>query len=153
MYKRQRYIISTLNPYARPWIHTNERGAKEERTIYITFSDGYPLSESQLLNFFNRYIHRCIFLFLYVYSFKIGIKVLFYMRFFNYQVYCVSNRVFGLCVESVYIHYYEPYLEKPPLFGKIVFYRRSTVWLVLQFQEEARYIINRRCLWCKKYIS
>ena len=43
----------TLNPNARPWIPWREQGFEEERTIYITFSRGSPITKKQIYSYFT----------------------------------------------------------------------------------------------------
>jgi hypothetical protein len=42
-----------LNPFAKEWNLATERAPEEERCLFLTFSNGYPLTENQLVNFFN----------------------------------------------------------------------------------------------------
>ena len=45
---------TNLNPFAKEWNPTTERAPEEERCLFLTFSNGYPLTENQLINFFNQ---------------------------------------------------------------------------------------------------
>lgn len=45
---------SNLNPSAKEWNPINERLPEEDRCLFLTFSNGYPLTENQIINFFSR---------------------------------------------------------------------------------------------------
>lgn len=47
---------SKLNPDAKEWNPLIERTPEEDRTLFLTFSKGYPLSEDQIIRFFNEYM-------------------------------------------------------------------------------------------------
>ena len=47
-------IRTNLNPFAKEWSPATERAPEEERCLFLTFSNGYPLTENQLINFFNQ---------------------------------------------------------------------------------------------------
>ena len=44
---------SKLNPFAKEWNPWQERAPEEDRSLFITFSNGYPLSNFQLWQFFT----------------------------------------------------------------------------------------------------
>lgn len=58
-----------LNPYAKEWNFSIERAPEEDRCLFLTFSNGYPLTENQIIRFFNKYnllscsvdLHACVF--------------------------------------------------------------------------------------------
>ncbi|KAK9758150.1 hypothetical protein RND81_01G210800 [Saponaria officinalis] len=108
---KNQFRISSLNPNAIPWDPYTERGSEEERTIFVTFSNGYPLTEREIRRFFFR--------------------------------------SFGAQVENVYIH--RPNIRAPPLFGRVVFFHRSSALMVLENRQEAHYRIGDKSIWCKKY--
>lgn len=49
---------SKLNPHAKEWNPIACRAPEEYRCLFLTFSNGYPLTETQIINFFNRYVMR-----------------------------------------------------------------------------------------------
>ncbi|KAK2650710.1 hypothetical protein Ddye_018199 [Dipteronia dyeriana] len=49
-------ISSRLNPFAREWDIWTEQTPEEERTSFLTFAYGHPLTQSQIVRFFtNKY--------------------------------------------------------------------------------------------------
>ena len=42
-----------LNPSAKEWDLWVEQATEEERGLFLTFSNGYPLTESQIKSFFT----------------------------------------------------------------------------------------------------
>ncbi|XXG45007.1 hypothetical protein AAC387_Pa02g0210 [Persea americana] len=48
-----------LNPRARPWAPEDE-ASQGDRTMFLTFSRGYPLSEAEIVEFFTRHWGDCI---------------------------------------------------------------------------------------------
>ncbi|WKA05390.1 hypothetical protein VitviT2T_023360 [Vitis vinifera] len=44
---------SKLNPFAKEWNPWQERAPEEDRSLFITFSNGYPLSNFQIWQFFT----------------------------------------------------------------------------------------------------
>jgi len=48
-------ITGSLNPNAKPWEPTVEKGTAEDRTMFITFSMGHPLKQHHISDFFTRY--------------------------------------------------------------------------------------------------
>lgn len=44
----------TLNPFAKEWDPAVERAPEEDRCLFLTFSNGYPLSDNQIVEFFNQ---------------------------------------------------------------------------------------------------
>ncbi|XP_044502378.1 uncharacterized protein LOC123223303 [Mangifera indica] len=51
---------SKLNPDAKEWNPLIERTPEEDRTLFLTFSKGYPLSEDQIIRFFNDKYGPCV---------------------------------------------------------------------------------------------
>ncbi|GMY23320.1 hypothetical protein FCV25MIE_18561 [Fagus crenata] len=47
-------VQTNLNPFAKEWNPASERAPEEERCLFLTFSNGYPLTENQLINSFNQ---------------------------------------------------------------------------------------------------
>ncbi|KAJ4727233.1 Histidine phosphatase superfamily, clade-1 [Melia azedarach] len=45
---------SSLNPSANEWSPCSERAPEEDRCLFLTFSNGYPLAESQIVSFFTK---------------------------------------------------------------------------------------------------
>ncbi|GMH10839.1 hypothetical protein Nepgr_012680 [Nepenthes gracilis] len=103
---------SVLNPSAEAWDPKIVRGEEKDRTIFITFSNGYPLSDYQIRNFFNS--------------------------------------KYGECVERIYIHRRDDPLM-PPLFGKVIFLRRSIPLMLFGDQDEVHFTVDGMSLRCKKY--
>ncbi|WCJ22973.1 hypothetical protein M5689_005029 [Euphorbia peplus] len=123
-----------LNPYAKEWNPVNERAPEEDRCLFLTFSNGFPLSESQIVRFFSR--------------------------------------KYGECVERVYVHWsnkkteirhtpasrtndrHTPANSAPPnpaLFGKVVFKTSSVPALILGGDKEAKFFVDTKPLWCKRF--
>ncbi|CAK9146209.1 unnamed protein product [Ilex paraguariensis] len=100
-------FVSKLNPFAEEWRPPSE----EDRSLYITFSNGFPLTESQIFMFFTMQ--------------------------------------FGPCLEKVYVHRTGD--NRPPQFGRIVLKRSFSPALILHGQEEVRFLILGRSLWCKRF--
>ncbi|KAJ4827624.1 hypothetical protein Tsubulata_008240 [Turnera subulata] len=104
----------TLNPAAKEWIPQKEKAAEEYRCLFLTFSNGYPISEHQITRFFNR--------------------------------------KYGVHVERVYVHWPEPRNRRvPPLFGKVVFDASSIPAIILNGKSEAKFWVDGRPLWCKRF--
>ncbi|KAM1140329.1 hypothetical protein ACFX19_041109 [Malus domestica] len=107
-------LRSNLNPFAEEWHPILNMAPEEDRCCFFTFSNGYPLTERQIINFF-------------------------------------TEQYGGWCVERVYIHRPETREEKPPLFGRIVFRSVLMTEIVLGGEEEVKFRIDRRPLWCKRF--
>ncbi|XP_022979539.1 uncharacterized protein LOC111479214 [Cucurbita maxima] len=101
-----------LNPNAKEWSPIHDSAPEEDRCLFLTFSNGYPLTEHQIVHFFTRQ--------------------------------------FGACIERVYVHYREGGKE-PPLFGKVVFVASSIPAIILEGKDEAKFCIESRTMWCKRY--
>ncbi|XP_019054121.1 PREDICTED: uncharacterized protein LOC104602219 [Nelumbo nucifera] len=50
---------SSLNPRAQPW-KPNAQVSHDDRTIFITFSRGYPVGESEIRGYFIRRFGECV---------------------------------------------------------------------------------------------
>ena len=50
-----------LNPNAKEWSPIHDSAPEEDRCLFLTFSNGYPLTEHQIVHFFTRYArtHAC----------------------------------------------------------------------------------------------
>lgn len=53
-----RSSTSTLNPMARPWEPDVGRGSTERRSMFLTFSRGFPLTTEEIMTFFTSYVLR-----------------------------------------------------------------------------------------------
>ncbi|GAB4837742.1 hypothetical protein Ancab_002611 [Ancistrocladus abbreviatus] len=49
-----------LNPNAEAWNPETTRGTVEDRTLFVTYSNGFPLKEHQIRRFFNRRYGECV---------------------------------------------------------------------------------------------
>lgn len=83
----------------------------DERTLFVTFSNGYPLTKQELQSFFMRY--------------------------------------FG-DVESVHIQTSNG--GRPPQYAYVTFCTLQTVFRVLNGTQKAKFIINGKHLWARRYI-
>jgi len=52
-------------------------------------------------------------------------------------------------VERVYVHWSDP--NKPALFGKVVFNRCSVPAIIMGRLEQAKFTVNSKPLWCKRF--
>uniref|UniRef100_A0A0A0L3N4 Uncharacterized protein n=1 Tax=Cucumis sativus TaxID=3659 RepID=A0A0A0L3N4_CUCSA len=95
-----------LNPNAKEWNPIYDCAPEEDRCLFLTFSNGFPLTENQIVTFFTR----------------------------------------------VYVHYPEGG-KQLPLFGKVVFVASSIPAIVLGGKEEAKFSIDTKTMWCKKFES
>ncbi|PON70227.1 hypothetical protein TorRG33x02_257770 [Trema orientale] len=46
--------IRLLNPYAREWDPYTNKAPEQDRCLFLTFSNGYPLNQRQIRAFFTR---------------------------------------------------------------------------------------------------
>lgn len=46
-------VKSTLNPTAEPWSPAMNQSPEDQRSMFITFSRGYPLTREEIVEFFN----------------------------------------------------------------------------------------------------
>ncbi|KAL6322331.1 hypothetical protein AAG906_007884 [Vitis piasezkii] len=53
-------VQSKLNPFAKEWNPSAERGSEEERSLFFTFSSGHPLRRSQIWRFFSEKYGDCV---------------------------------------------------------------------------------------------
>ncbi|KAG0452950.1 hypothetical protein HPP92_025614 [Vanilla planifolia] len=51
---------SVLNPMARPWSPVTEQSSDDQRSMFITFSRGYPLTREDIKDFFNTRFGPCV---------------------------------------------------------------------------------------------
>ncbi|XVE69259.1 hypothetical protein DITRI_Ditri09bG0138000 [Diplodiscus trichospermus] len=49
-----------LNPYAKAWVPTIHRAPLQDRCLFITFSNGFPLTEAEITRFFTYKYGDCI---------------------------------------------------------------------------------------------
>ncbi|KAJ6320620.1 hypothetical protein OIU77_010103 [Salix suchowensis] len=54
------YVGSKLSPSAKEWNPLTERAAEENRCLFLTFSNGYPLTEIQISRFFRMNYGSCV---------------------------------------------------------------------------------------------
>ncbi|KDP28840.1 hypothetical protein JCGZ_14611 [Jatropha curcas] len=108
-------LESKLNPFAKEWNPTLEKAPEEDRCLFLTFSNGYPLTEYQITNFFTQ--------------------------------------KYGPFVERVYVHWPNPKNGKKtsPLFGKVVFRASFIPILILNGQNEVKFWVDAKPLWCKRF--
>ncbi|KAI3807169.1 hypothetical protein L1987_23093 [Smallanthus sonchifolius] len=84
----------------------------DERTLFATFSRGYPVDEWEVREFFTR--------------------------------------LFGECIESFYMQ--EVAICEQPLFAKIVLYDTSYIHVILNGGTKAKFTINGKQVWVRKFI-
>ncbi|XP_052198332.1 uncharacterized protein LOC127805622 [Diospyros lotus] len=61
------------------------------------------------------------------------------------------NNFFGDCVESIYIQ--EVQVGEQPIFARIIFNSLSWIELILDGLEKAKFIINGKHVWMRKFVS
>ncbi|CAK9144180.1 unnamed protein product [Ilex paraguariensis] len=84
----------------------------DDRTMFVTFSKGYPVAEWAVRDFFTR--------------------------------------MFGDCIESVHMQEVKP--EEQSLYARIVFYTPSIIELVLDGMIKAKFTINGKHVWMRKFV-
>lgn len=84
----------------------------EDRTMFITFSRGYPVAESEVREFFTR--------------------------------------LFGNCIEAFYLQPVRS--DEQALYARVVFTRPSVIDLILNGVTKAKFTINGKHLWMRKYV-
>ncbi|KAF5733779.1 hypothetical protein HS088_TW16G00219 [Tripterygium wilfordii] len=84
----------------------------DDRTIFLTFSKGYPISENEVKDFFTGMI--------------------------------------GDCIESIYMQ--EVSVGEQPLYAKLVVQSQSVIEAVLDGRTKAKFSINGKHLWARKYV-
>ncbi|OAY71577.1 uncharacterized protein LOC109714668 [Ananas comosus] len=52
--------LSVLNPMARPWAPGLNHSPEDQRSMFITFSRGYPISREDIAEFFNSRYGPCV---------------------------------------------------------------------------------------------
>ncbi|KAL5794951.1 hypothetical protein ACOSP7_003545 [Xanthoceras sorbifolium] len=53
-------VPKRLNPFARAWNIATDLSPEEDRCLFLTFSNGHPLSESQIISFFQHNFGPCV---------------------------------------------------------------------------------------------
>lgn len=87
--------------------------AAENRTLFVTFSKGYPVTEAEVREFFTK--------------------------------------LFGECIESFYMQPVMP--PEQALYARVVFCKPDIIDLVLNGLQKAKYTINGKHLWMRKFIA
>ncbi|KAG9452949.1 hypothetical protein H6P81_005853 [Aristolochia fimbriata] len=54
------HLISRLNPMAEPWSPNLARNSEDHRSMFLTFSRGYPLRREEVLRFFTSRWGNCV---------------------------------------------------------------------------------------------
>nr|XP_011460710.1 PREDICTED: uncharacterized protein LOC105350410 [Fragaria vesca subsp. vesca] len=85
----------------------------EDRTMFVTFSKGYPVHESEVIQFFTR--------------------------------------VYGDCIESLKMQEVQPIQQA--LYATIVFYSANTVEAILSGMKKAKFTINGKHVWVRKFVA
>lgn len=85
----------------------------ENRTLFVTFSKGYPVTEAEVREFFTK--------------------------------------LFGECIESFYMQPVMP--PEQALYARVVFCKPDIIDLVLNGLQKAKYTINGKHLWMRKFIA
>ncbi|TQD85409.1 hypothetical protein C1H46_029039 [Malus baccata] len=93
-------------------LQRNEATPPHDRTMFVTFSKGYPVQESEVRQFF---------------------KI-----------------TFGARIESVQMQEVQPYEQ--PLFAIIVFHSSATIEAILNGMGKAKFTINGKHVWVRKYM-
>nr|XP_029120153.1 uncharacterized protein LOC105043873 [Elaeis guineensis] len=95
-----------------PWSPETDHTPEEQRSMFITFSMGYPIAREDIRDFFNtRY---------------------------------------GPCVETVMIE--KASARQRPMYGRLVFRSASTIAVVLNGQQTAKFVIKGKHLWARIYL-
>ncbi|KAK1367543.1 RNA-binding protein Musashi Rbp6 like [Heracleum sosnowskyi] len=85
----------------------------DERTMFVTFSKGYPVAEREVREFFTK--------------------------------------IFGDCIESFYMQQVRN-IEEQALFARIVFFRANVIHMILNGHPKAKFTINGKHVWMRKFI-
>ncbi|XP_031253902.1 uncharacterized protein LOC116111881 [Pistacia vera] len=85
---------------------------QDERTIFLTFSKGYPISKNEIKDFFTRN--------------------------------------FGECIETICMQ--EAAAVEQPLYARLVVYSASVMEVVLDGQSKAKFSINGKHVWARKFV-
>ncbi|XAR67196.1 hypothetical protein NMG60_11013670 [Bertholletia excelsa] len=97
----------------RPLVMTRSKEVPpDDRTMFVTFSKGYPVAEREIREFFMR--------------------------------------AFGDCVEDIHMQEVGP--AEQALFARIVFYSPSSIQMVLNGMEKAKFTINGKHVWMRKFV-
>ncbi|XP_021901973.1 uncharacterized protein LOC110817650 [Carica papaya] len=84
----------------------------EDRTMFLTFSKGYPVSEKEVRDFFAK--------------------------------------SYGDCIESLYMQEVRP--NEQSLFARLVFRTPSTIGFILSGMTKAKFTINGKHVWARKFV-
>lgn len=90
----------------------SEQVPAEDRTMFVTFSKGYPVYEWEVREFINR--------------------------------------AYGDCIESVQMQEMPP--NEQALFARIVFHSASTIEVILDGMSKAKFTINGKHVWVRKFV-
>ncbi|GFP79475.1 hypothetical protein PHJA_000091000 [Phtheirospermum japonicum] len=85
---------------------------RSARTMFVTFSKGYPVAEAEVREFFTR--------------------------------------LFGNCIESLYMQEVEP--DEQALYARIVFVKPSYIQFILNGQGKAKFSINGKHVWMRQFV-
>ncbi|XP_031267907.1 uncharacterized protein LOC116126353 isoform X3 [Pistacia vera] len=99
------------NEMVQSWTQQNEVPA-DDRTMFVTFSKGYPVLEREVREFFIR--------------------------------------AYGDCIES--LHMQEVQSTEQSLFARIVFHSASSINVILNGLGKAKFTINGKHVWARKFI-
>lgn len=92
---------------------SSSSAAAENRTLFVTFSKGYPVTEAEVREFFTK--------------------------------------LFGECIESFHMQPVTP--PEQALYARVVFCKPDIIDLVLNGLQKAKYTINGKHLWMRKFIA
>ncbi|XVF88895.1 hypothetical protein PTKIN_Ptkin19aG0087300 [Pterospermum kingtungense] len=95
-----------------PWPQHNEVHP-DDRTMFVTFSKGYPVYEWEVREFFTR--------------------------------------AYGDCIESLHMQEVMPYEQS--LFARIVFHSPAAIEMILNGTSKAKFTINGKHVWARKFVS
>ncbi|TVU13847.1 hypothetical protein EJB05_37278, partial [Eragrostis curvula] len=119
--------------------------AEEEedgRSLFITFSKGFPLTREEIIDFFTQYWH-----------FKRKIHPVRKEKRKIQDVTrhgCAHRRWDADCVARVMMEKTPP--GEPPTYGRIVFHRAESAAAVLGGRPLVKLVVNGRHLWARKYV-
>ncbi|KAL3623596.1 hypothetical protein CASFOL_032412 [Castilleja foliolosa] len=89
-----------------------EAETRSARTMFVTFSKGYPVAEAEVREFFTR--------------------------------------LFGNCIESLYMQEVEP--DEQALYARIVFVKPSYIQFILNGEGKAKFSINGKHVWMRQFV-
>uniref|UniRef100_R7W065 RRM domain-containing protein n=1 Tax=Aegilops tauschii TaxID=37682 RepID=R7W065_AEGTA len=107
----------------------------DERTLFVTFSNGYPLTKDELHDFFMRYAYR--FRFYYIGTIKTVVKSTY------------TERHYG-DIEEITVE--EPIESRPPLYAHVTFYSQMTLFRVLDGNRRVKFMTRGKHLWARQYV-